>query len=694
MEYELELNSDFFVFLSWVTGGLRHLCITALGELNKLPETPEVLEARKDMKIAISRSKRGMEQACENIVEQYPFFQSTITQLIMQECSTVVDSCAKNSNTFSTARNKLQDVFGLKDEACALCEFVFIKDSFAAVERYFEDHLEIHKYGNKRLFSAMLDMTPAHLWEYVTELTSCGIFDTHRFLSLHDDLVTILDGTATQPDECFCRILEGKSLPLKNFRLSWEDISQVVGLLTQPGNAPVHILLYGSPGTGKTIFAKSIAAHLGVKAWAVSSRVKDNDGDRRASLTACLHIAAKHTGAFVLADEAERLLDTSIGFGKTTKDKAWLNDFLEQPGRRIIWITNHIEHIDQAVLRRFSHSIYFEDMGIHGRKAVWRQILTDQKATSRLSEKQIETLVENYPVPAAVMEKSILQAKQLTRGKKDFFAKVECSLRAHVTLSQGGNKPRIKPQASTEFTLDGVSLESSAQELLENCRRIDALLRGTLPLRPGGGTMLFYGPPGTGKTALARYIAKELNRECIVKKASDLLSMWVGGTEQNIARAFRQAADDGAVLVVDEADSFIYSRDMVQRSWETTAVNEFLTGLEECRSFCICTTNRRDNMDAASMRRFSFKIPFTYANPKQIAALYDSLLAPLVKNKLKPEDERDLCAMPRLTPGDFHAVRSQYWLTEPGLISHKELINGLRNEQKTKLEESGRRIGF
>jgi SpoVK/Ycf46/Vps4 family AAA+-type ATPase len=408
-----------------------------------------------------------------------------------------------------------------------------------------------------------------------------------------------------------------------------------------------------------------------------------------------LHIAAKHAGAFALVDEAERLLDTSMGFGRTTKDKAWLNDFLEQPGKRVIWITNHIEHIDQAVRRRFSHSICFEDLGKQERKAVWRQILTDHKASSRLSEQQIETLVENYPVPAAVIEKSVLQAKRLTRNKKEFHAKVECSLRAHVTLSHDGNKPRIKPQANTEYTLDGVCLEGSAQGLLENCRRIDTLLRGKTPLLPGGGTMLFYGPPGTGKTALARYIARELDRECTVKKASDLLSMWVGGTERNIAAAFREAEARDTVLVIDEADSFIYSRDTAQRSWEVTEVNEFLTNLEECRGFCICTTNRRDNMDEAAMRRFSFKVPFTYARPEQIRSLYASLLAPIAQRSLSAEEEQALYSMLRLTPGDFHAVRSQYRFAEPGSISPPELVNSLRREQNMKLEKSnGRRIGF
>jgi AAA+ superfamily predicted ATPase len=259
-------------------------------------------------------------------------------------------------------------------------------------------------------------------------------------------------------------------------------------------------------------------------------------------------------------------------------------------------------------------------------------------------------------------EKSVCQAKRLHVKKKDFASSVERVLCAHVTLSRDGEKPPRKYEASRDYTLEGVCMAGSAQELLDKCRRVDTLLRDGKSLRPGGGTMLFYGPPGTGKTALARHIAKELDRECTVKRASDLLSMWVGGSEQQVAEAFRESEEDGSVLVIDEADSFIYSRDIAQRSWETSLVNEFLTCLEECRGFCVCTTNRRDNMDAAAMRRFSFKVEFTYARPEQIRALYASLLAPLARRDLYSEEEHALCSMTRLTPGDFHAVRSQYWI--------------------------------
>jgi len=241
---------------------------------------------------------------------------------------------------------------------------------------------------------------------------------------------------------------------------------------------------------------------------------------------------------------------------------------------------------------------------------------------------------------------------------------------------------------------NGVSMEGSVDALLKKLTRFDRMLRCGGELSAGACTLLFYGPPGTGKTALARYLADRLDRECKVVRASDLLGPYVGMTEANIAGAFRDADRDDAVLIIDEADSFLFPREMAAHSWETTQVNEFLTALEECRGFCICTTNRRENMDPAVMRRFSHKIAFTYSKPEQVLTLYNTLLAPLVSKQISTELKSKLQAMLRLTPGDFHAVRSRMLFDEGYELDHSDLFNALNAEQNLKLDARRRVIGF
>ncbi len=79
--------------------------------------------------------------------------------------------------------------------------------------------------------------------------------------------------------------------------------------------------------------------------------------------------------------------------------------------------------------------------------------------------------------------------------------------------------------------------------------------------------------------------------------------MWVGEGEKNIKRAFAEAESEEAILIIDEADSLLFNRDRAVRSWEISFTNEFLTRMERFRGILICTTNRVEDLDSASLRR-------------------------------------------------------------------------------------------
>ena len=200
--------------------------------------------------------------------------------------------------------------------------------------------------------------------------------------------------------------------------------------------------------------------------------------------------------------------------------------------------------------------------------------------------------------------------------------------------------------------------------------------------------------PGTGKTALARHLADELGRELIVKQISELLNCYVGNTEKNIAACFDEAERDGAVLLLDEADSLLFPRQEAFRSWEITQVNQFLTMLDNCRTWCICTTNHRLRMDGAAMRRFSFKREFVYARPEQAEELYELLLGELAAQPLSHDQRSLLRSLGEITPGDFHAVRMQYHFADAHSVSFETLLKALTEEQRGHLERGHRDIGF
>jgi transitional endoplasmic reticulum ATPase len=94
--------------------------------------------------------------------------------------------------------------------------------------------------------------------------------------------------------------------------------------------------------------------------------------------------------------------------------------------------------------------------------------------------------------------------------------------------------------------------------------------------------------------------------------------MWLGESEKTIARAFEEAADLRAFLIIDEADSLLRDRLAAQHSWEITQVNEMLTQMERHPYPFACTTNAVELLDAAAVRRFLFKVRFLSMTADQI----------------------------------------------------------------------------
>ncbi|RKY09734.1 MAG: hypothetical protein DRP65_07480 [Planctomycetota bacterium] len=123
-------------------------------------------------------------------------------------------------------------------------------------------------------------------------------------------------------------------------------------------------------------------------------------------------------------------------------------------------------------------------------------------------------------------------------------------------------------------------------------------------------TALFSGLSGTGKTASAEAIAYQLGRPIITANYAEIVSKWVGETQKNIVRVFREAEQSEAVLFWDEADAMFYDRDSALRNWEVRDVNVLLQELERFKGVCILSTNRKVTLDKALERRIAIKVEF------------------------------------------------------------------------------------
>ena len=162
------------------------------------------------------------------------------------------------------------------------------------------------------------------------------------------------------------------------------------------------------------------------------------------------------------------------------------------------------------------------------------------------------------------------------------------------------------------------------------------------------------------------------------------MSMWVGETEKLIAEAFAEARAEGSILVFDEADSLLADRQGAVRSWEVSRVNEMLTWMESHPLPFACTTNFGDNLDPATLRRFTFKIALNDLTPDQSQAAFRTYFA------LNPPP--GVADLTTLTPGDFAVVHRKAEILGH-LQDAKALAELLRAECEAKPNYS-RKMGF
>ena len=185
-----------------------------------------------------------------------------------------------------------------------------------------------------------------------------------------------------------------------------------------------------------------------------------------------------------------------------------------------------------------------------------------------------------------------------------------------------------------------------------------------------------------------------LAQPLLVKQASDLMSKYVGETEQQMAAMFREAEAEKAVLLLDEADSFLQDRRGAQRTYEVTEVNEMLQGMERYKGIFICTTNLLDRLDQAALRRFTFKIKFKPLTPTQRETMFRVEALDGEAGLLTPDIRARLALLEHLSPGDFAAVKRQATIldAEFGCL---EFLEQLEAEHRIKPEvRESRGMGF
>ena len=594
-----------------------------------------------------------------------------------------------------------QETFSLTDEEIILCKFCFLLHyDISGFTGYFVDELNIDRLSSRKYLQAALGLQEKTLEAVlrgnlrkldIIEMDEVGLKFNNEFFNMFMDISNYIS-----KDSLFKQVESG-DLPLNYHLVSQDKISFILGLLDRKREMPTHILLYGPAGTGKTSFARSLVRELNDPVYEIIQDKENETRKRRAAITTCLQLTNSGKGSVLIVDEADNLLTTrgSFFFSGEFRDKGWLNTFMEEPGTRIVWIVNSLEDIEDSVLRRFSFSLYFPSFSRQKRKQLWKSIVKHNKAGRYIKVNAINKLATEYEVSAGVIDMAIKQAKNNTATRElSFVQRVRMGLDAHLQLQNNGHMPMGPNNVEENFTLEGLNIQGDLETTLRQLRIFDRESRSGTSKRVRQYNLLFYGPPGTGKSELAKYIASDLDRDLIIKRGSDLLDAFVGMTEKNIANMFAEAESKDAVLVIDEAETFIFGRHMAEHSWEFSHVNEFLAQMEKYQGILICSTNQFQEIDKASVRRFNQKLFFDYLTQSGLEIFYNNFLSQLCSDPLNERARERLLGCGKLTPGDFKNVRDRYLLTDSE-VEPEEIVEALEEEERIKKNQSGEQcIGF
>ena len=416
------------------------------------------------------------------------------------------------------------------------------------------------------------------------------------------------------------------------------DRDLITGVLTgaaREGAAGVNVLLYGQPGSGKTELCKVAAESAGLTLYSAgedaATQAEQDRGARLADLVFSLRLLAGSKNAAVLFDEMEDVASQLIGRGGS---KLYLNRVLERSPVPVLWTSNNIHEIDPAVLRRMTLAIELRLPPARQRERILRR-LSDRHGV-RLSEQEVEGLARKIDATPAIMENALKAARYAGQGA----GAVERAASGVVRAVSGAGARGVS--ADPDFD---PKLASADCDLVAFTEQVSAGQRRNF-------SIVLSGPPGTGKSAYARYLAARLGMDVIQKRGSDLLGAFVGESEKRIAEAFEEARDAGAMLVFDEAESFLLDRRDAVRSWEVTQVNEMLTWMEQHPLPVCFTTNLFERFDTASLRRFTFHITLTYLDKAGLAHAFRVFFG-------WSEPPPGGLAFDNLTPGDFAQVYSR-----------------------------------
>jgi hypothetical protein len=284
------------------------------------------------------------------------------------------------------------------------------------------------------------------------------------------------------------------------------------------------------------------------------------------------------------------------------------------------------------------------------RLALWKGAL---EGIVDIHESELRSLVAQFQLPPHVVRSAAAAVRRDLPHEEGSDA-AALAWRAGLDEARIGMDElgrRIEPAAGWDDLVLHERQTSVLREIVAHVRQRPTVhqewgFAGTLR-RGLGVTALFAGGSGTGKTLAAEVMARELGLDLFVVDLSQVVSKYIGETEKNLRRVFDAAERGGALLLFDEADALFGKRSEVKDSHDRYAnleVSYLLMRMEAYRGLAILTTNMKQALDTAFLRRIRFVVDFPFPAEHERAEIWRRVLPPQA-----PVKDIDPALLARLT---------------------------------------------
>ena len=430
----------------------------------------------------------------------------------------------------------------------------------------------------------------------------------------------------------------------------------------------VTFLAYGPPGCGKTEFCRTVAVEAGATLYSVGGREQGPGArlpvPRAESLEYAIEALTDEPAAVILFDELEDYCSELEDYCSGAKH--WLNLLVETTPVPLLFTANAIDALrwfEPFFLDRLTYSLEFEHLPRERRVTVFRGLLGGADG--------MEPLADELATDRRVKPRQVRNASRVAVLSGGGAAAARRAVGQKAQLLHG--KRTVEPRAAEKYDLSLVRADPDLGTLTDEIVAVG-------PCRLG---ILLDGPSGSGKSEYAKQLAKRMDLDPLPKRASQLMSKWVGETEQRIAGAFAEARATGSFLIIDEADSFLADRRDAFRNWEISSVNEMLSQLENHDLPYAFTTNLADRLDPAVARRFLFRASFQFLDEPRAVRAWEFFF--------KDECPARVRSLRRLVPADFAVVHERAgklrYLDDPQRIA-TEIVTASRDKNR------GGTVGF